>query len=132
MARVEGLRLGHDFIGTEHVLLGVMRSANGALARVLQNAHIDQEAVRKEIERLVFPQSAQAANAALPFTPRARKALEFARHEAKALKQPLISADHIVVGLLLEGRGVGARPLKNLGLQAEQIRSEIFRTCGPE
>jgi hypothetical protein len=124
-AREEARRLGHDFIGTEHVLLGVLESATGSLAAVLQNRGLDREALRREIERLVAPLPPRMVPAELPFTPRARKALELAGNEAKRLKHPMIGAEDLLLGLLREGGGVAAQALKNLGFRLQPLRVDI-------
>jgi Clp amino terminal domain, pathogenicity island component len=131
IASAEAARLGHDYIGTEHVLLGVLKLAPGAVASLLQKSNVHGEAVRMEIERLVSPQPPQGSAAALPLTPRARKALRFAGKEARTLNQPLINVEHILLGLRLEGGGVAALALKNLGIRIERIREEISRACAP-
>jgi len=127
IAREEASRLGHDFIGTEHVLLAVLRLAEGGVVNVLQNSKVDRESVRMEIERLVATQPGHTPTATLPLTPRARKALQFAASEAETLKNPLINADHILLGLLREGGGVAAQALKNLGIRLERIRAGISK-----
>jgi hypothetical protein len=122
IAREEALGLGHDFIGTEHVLLGLLNTAGGALAQALQHNRVDSQAVRAEVRRLISDQPAHPANAALPFTPRARKALQFAVREAKASKRAPIGAEHILLGLCLEGSGIAAIALRNLGVRLERLR----------
>jgi hypothetical protein len=111
-ARAEALRLGHDFIGTEHVLLALLKEEEGA--NLLRPWQASYESVRAEVEKIVFPQTPQniASNPAL--TPRARKALGIAKREARRSHQPLVSADHILSGLLLEGTGIAAIILNKL------------------
>jgi hypothetical protein len=121
-AREEAARLGHDFIGTEHVLLGLLKVAKGALATLLTGRNIAFESVRQDVERLVGPQKAELPSAQIPFTPRARKALQIAGKEALRLHQPLVTADHVLLGLILEGSGLGARILKKMGIRSEPIR----------
>ncbi|PWU09820.1 MAG: hypothetical protein C5B50_26550 [Verrucomicrobia bacterium] len=124
-AREEALRLGHDYIGTEHVLLGLLRFAGDAVAQVLDRSQTHRDAVRREIERLVSPLPALPASSLPPLTPRARKALRFARAEAAALKHPLISPEHVLLGLLIEGSGVAALALMKLGVRVKPMRAEI-------
>jgi ATP-dependent Clp protease ATP-binding subunit ClpC len=100
----------------------------GALAQVLERSQVQSDAVRREIERLVSPLPAHPATTLLPFTPRVRKALQFAGAEAAALEHPLISPEHVLLGLLIEGGGVAAVALKNLGVQLKPIRAEVFAT----
>jgi len=126
----EASRLGHDFIGTEHVLLGLLKLAKGAFEHLLQKLELDRETARLEIERSVSAVPAYAGRAAIPFTPRARKALQFAAREAKKLNQPCIGAEHIFLGLLLEGGGVAGQVLRRLGIRIEKSREEVLR-CTP-
>jgi len=124
VAREEALGFGHDFVGTEHVLLGLLQTAGGALVQSLQ---LNSEAVRSEVCRLVQAAPARSVNSELPLTPRARKALQFASREALSLKRSPIGPEHIFLGLLLEGSGIGAIALRNLGIQLEQLRAAIER-----
>jgi hypothetical protein len=131
LAREEALRLGHDYIGTEHVLLGLLRMPGDTLAKVLERSQVHGDAVRREIERLVSSLPAQPTTNLPhlpPFTPRARKALQFAGTEAAALKHPLISPEHVLLGLLIEGSGLAALALKNVGVQLKRMRAEISAT----
>ena len=122
----EASRLGHDFIGTEHVLLGILKLATGSFADVLRKMNVDCEEVRIEVERMVFPLATHTTTATILFTPRARKAIRLAAREAKALNHPRISAEHIFLGLLLEGGGIAARVLRNLGIYTEKTRQQIL------
>jgi hypothetical protein len=125
IAREEAARLGHDFVGTEHVLLGVLKLTRGALARILQTDHVRCESVQTEIERLIPRQPARISASALVLTPRARKALRFAGREAKSAKRSLINPEHIFLGLLIEGGGAAAQALKNLGVRVDRIRDAL-------
>jgi hypothetical protein len=125
IARAEAARLGHDFIGTEHVLLGLLKLPREPLSKVLRDSHMDGETVRREIERLAIAQFATATETARPLTPRARKALRLAGREAKSLNQPLINGEHILLGLLIEGSGLAAQVMRNLGIRIERIREAI-------
>jgi hypothetical protein len=122
----EASRLGHDFIGTEHVLLGVLKLAKGSFADVLRKLNVDREEVRLEVERWVCFVPPLTTTATIPFTPRAQKAIRLAAREAKTLKHPCIGPEHIFLGLLLEGSGIAARVLKNLGVHSETTRQEIL------
>lgn len=126
-ARAEANRLGHDFIGTEHVLLGLLELAKGSFAGSLRGMNLDRETVRAEIERLVAPAPAHAAAATLPFTPRARKAVKLAAREARALKHRRLGVEHIFLGLLLEGSGVAALVLRKLGVTLAQARQTLSK-----
>jgi hypothetical protein len=121
----EATSLGHDFIGTEHVLLGLLKFAEGPFAMVLSSCGVDGESVRREIERLVATYPKCGAGRVLPLTPRARKAIQLASRENKRANQKLVNPEHLFLGLLLEGSGVAALALKNLGVRAERIRQAI-------
>ena len=125
-ASEEASRLGHDFIGTEHVLLGVLKLAKGAFADTLAKIHVDHETARAEIEQLISPVPSHAGRTTIPLTPRALKALRFAAKEADALDHACISVEHIFLGLLLEGGGVAALVLKKLGVRIATTRSAIL------
>jgi hypothetical protein len=129
IAREEALRLGHDYIGTEHVLLGMLRMAGDSLAQVLERSQVNGDTVRREIERLVSRSSPHPTTLSAPFTPRARKALQFAGSEAAALKHTLIGPEHVLLGLLTEGSGVAALALKNLGIKLNRMRAQVSTTC---
>jgi hypothetical protein len=122
----EASRLGHCYIGTEHLLLGLLRVAQGSFANVLRKLNVNCEQVRGEIERLVCPVPAAATTPAIPLTPRARKAIRLAAREAKAMNRSLIGAEDLLVGLLREGGGVGAQALRNLGVHIQKARAEIL------
>jgi len=126
VASDEAQRLGQDFIGTEHVLLGLLRLAQGSFVNILQKLSLDPEAVRREIERLVAPVPMGFEPAARPLTPRAGKAVEIAAREARTLNHPRIAAEHLFLGLVLEGGGVAAVVLRKLGVRAERARYEIL------
>lgn len=130
-AAQEASRLGHHFIGTEHVLLGLLMLAKGTFADALARLHLDHEHARLEIERLVAPVPSRGARAAIPLTPRTLKAFHLASREAKALKHPLITAEHIFLGLLLESGGFAGQALRNLGFHPDQTRKELLRASFP-
>lgn len=128
LAREEAPRMHHDFIGTEHVLLGLTESPAGVVPKIMQRLGVDSAKVRLEIEKWVgLGQPAARIPAEIPYTPRAKRALSLAAKEAKALNQSQIGAEHIFLGLLLEGHGVAALVLKSLGVDPERIRAEIRR-----
>jgi hypothetical protein len=128
----EALRLGHDFIGTEHVLLGVLKLAKGAFANMLEKNHLDHETARLEIERIVAPVPGRKVGSTPPLTPRARKALQFAAKEADALDHSSISAEHIFLGLLVEKGGVAGQVLRRLGIRLKRARDEVSRELGTQ
>ena len=126
-ARDEASRWGHSYIGTEHLLLGILKPAKGKLANILHQINLEYDAVQTEMERLITAAPAAASTNPIPLTPRAKKALRVAAREAKAMKNPGLAAEHILLGLLLEGSGLGARVLRNLGVKEQTIRDAIGR-----
>ena len=127
LAPAEARRFHHDFIGTEHVLLGLIQSGSEIVSKVMQRLGLENEAIRGEIEQFVGRGAAQEAAVNIPFTPRARMALQLAAGEARALNLTCIRAEHIFLGLMLEGGGVAAQVLKRRGIHAAQAREEILR-----
>jgi Clp amino terminal domain, pathogenicity island component len=128
-AREEAPRLHHDFIGTEHILLGLTKSDTGIMPKLMQRLEVDSGKVSAEIQKWVgLGQPAERIPAEIPFTPRAKRALSLAAKEAGTLNQTQIGAEHIFLGLLLEGHGVAALVLKSLGVDADKTRAEIRRT----
>ena len=127
IASDESRHLNHTFVGTEHLLLGLFKSPPDIFLRVMRRLGIEENAVRAEIVRLVTIGSVPVTQAELPFTPRAAQALQLAAGEARAFQQPAVGSEHIFLGLLVEGSGVAAVALKNLGVQVEQTRNEILR-----
>jgi len=130
LARTEAPRLHHNFVGTEHVLLGLLALENGVVPNILKRMGVDREGLRKQVEDWVsiFPPKKMPAR--LPYTPRVKKSLRLAVREAKAFHHVCVGAEHIFLGLLLEGDGVAGRVLKNIGLNAETTREEILRELG--
>jgi hypothetical protein len=130
LARQEAPRLHHSFVGTEHVLLGLLALEDGVVPNVLKRMGVDREALKKQIEDWVSIFPSEKILTRLPYTPRARKSLRLAAREAKASRHASVGAEHILLGLLLEGDGVAARVLRNLGLSSETTREEIMRELG--
>jgi hypothetical protein len=130
LARTEAPRLHHDFVGTEHVLLGLLALENGAVANVLKSMGVDCGGLRRQIENLTSHFPLQKTPAQLPYTPRVQKALRIAAQEAKAGKHACVSAEHIFLGLLLEGDGLAARILKNFGVNIQTARQQILIEMG--
>ena len=127
LAQAQAPRLHHDFVGTEHVLLGLLTLENSVVLDVLRRFGLDREIVRMEIEKTVGIGSPHSLPAAIPYTPRARRAFRLAVKEAASLKHPSVGAEHILLGLLTEGSGVAAVVLKNLGVETESMRQEILK-----
>ncbi|MCD6228800.1 MAG: ATP-dependent Clp protease ATP-binding subunit [Candidatus Omnitrophica bacterium] len=130
LAKEEARRFNHDYIGTEHILLGLIREGEGVACAVLQNLGIDLDRLRREVEKLVAPGSAQAVIGDIPFTPRAKKALEIAAEEARNLGHNYIGTEHILLGLIREGEGVASQILYGLGIDLERVRAEISSLLG--
>jgi len=131
----EAQRLGHDFLGTEHILLGLVKEGTGVAANVLKSLGVDLKRVRAEVERMVQsdPSAAQTAHkpAAEPrYTPRAKRVLELSLDEARSLGQSYIGTEHLLLGLLREGQGVAAQALQALGLKLEGVREEVHSFLG--
>ena len=131
LARKEDDRFNHNFVGTEHLLLGLIKLGQGVAVNVLQKMGLDLETVRLEVEKQVVtcPDQKQVGN--IPYTPRVKKVLNLASKEAKALQHTYVGTEHILLGLLREGEGVAARVLKNLDVDIEQTRNEILKELDP-
>ena len=127
-ARSEAPRLNHDFIGTEHVLLGLLKSQSGIVPNVMRGLGVEFDSIRAEIEKVIGPGvPAQRIAANIPYTPRATRALALAAKEAKGLNQAQVSPEHIFLGLIKEGSGVAAIVLQNLGVDISRARGEIVK-----
>ena len=130
LAQDEARALGHNYIGTEHILLGVLREEEGVAARVLESLAITVEEVRAQVKRLVGQGDEEIATGQIPFTPRAKKVLELALREALSLKHSYIGPEHILLGVVRENDGVAARILLDLGADAEKIREQTIGMLG--
>ena len=127
IGRKEALGFHHDFIGTEHLLLGLLESKTGVVPGVLHRMGVDHTIVRGEIERIVGNGPEQPGGHSLSYTPRVKKALQLAGTEAKAMNQTQVGGEHLFLGLLLEGSGVAALVLRTLGVNIQTARGEIRR-----
>ena len=130
LAREEAKRLDHDYLGTEHLLLGLIREGEGVAALALQNLGIDLEQVRQEVEKAVGKGGGSLFLGQIPFTPRAKKVLELAVTEARNLGHNYIGTEHLLLGLIREGEGVAAQILTNLGADLEKVREEVVDLLG--
>ncbi len=132
LARKEADRFNHGYVGTEHLLLGLIALGQGVAVNVLQKLGVNLEAVRLEVENAVGvgPETKTAGNP--PFTPRAKKVLVLAGNEARSLNHAYVGTEHILLGLLREGEGVAARVMKNLGVDMDKARREILKELDPE
>src|SRR5688572_5148305 len=131
LARKEADRFNHNFVGTEHLLLGLIKLGQGVAVNVLQKMGLDLETVRMEVEKQVGTGPDQKMIGNIPYTPRAKKVLAIAAKEAEALNHTYVGTEHILLGLLREGDGVAARVLKNLDVDIEQTRQEILKELDP-
>src|SRR5213593_1933203 len=131
LARKEADRFNHNYVGTEHLLLGLIKLGQGVAVNVLQKMGLDLETVRMEVEKQVGsgPETKIVGN--VPYTPRVKKVLALAGKEAKALNHSYVGTEHILLGLLREGEGVAARVLKNLEIDIERTRNEILKELDP-
>ncbi len=130
LAKEEARRFNHDYIGTEHLLLGLIREGEGVAAAVLQKMGLSLESIRLEVEKLVQPGPSTQIQGDVPFTPRSKKALELAAEEARSLGHNYIGTEHLLLGLIREGEGVASQVLLNLGLDLNRVRSEIMELLG--
>src|SRR5688572_32814621 len=133
LAREEAFRLRHEYVGTEHILLGLIREGQGVAAAALQNLEINPDDVVKEIERVVRKGiSAQFTGPDLPYTTRAKKVLECAMNEASELRHSYVGTEHLLLGLIREERGIAAQVLTKFGATLDAVRSETLRLLGTE
>ena len=129
-AKEEARRFNHDYIGTEHLLLGLIREGEGVAAAVLQKLGLDLETIRLEVEKLVQAGPPTQVMGDIPFTPRSKKALELSAEEARALGHNYIGTEHLLLGLVKEGEGMAYRVLLNLGLDLGKLRNEVMELLG--
>jgi ATP-dependent Clp protease ATP-binding subunit ClpC len=133
MAREEAARLHHEYVGTEHILLGLIREGEGVAAAVLQNLNVDLEEIQRKIEETVKKGKAAAATGPdLPYTSRAKKVLELAMTEARELNHSYVGTEHLLLGLLREEKGIAAQVLTDAGVNLEQSRAETLRLLGSD
>jgi len=133
MAREEAARLHHEYVGTEHILLGLIREGEGVAAAVLQNLSVDLDDVQQKIEETVKKgKAAQATGPDLPYTSRAKKVLELAMSEARELNHSYVGTEHLLLGLLREEKGIAAQVLTDVGVNLDAARAETLRLLGTE
>src|SRR3984957_209065 len=133
MAREEAARLHHEYVGTEHILLGLIREGEGVAAAVLQNMSVDLDEIQQKIEDTVKKgKAAQTTGPDLPYTSRAKKVLELAMSEARALNHSYVGTEHLLLGLVREEKGIAARGLTDAGVSLEAARAETLRLLGTE
>jgi len=130
LANQEAQRFNHEYIGTEHVLLGLIKEGSGVAANVLKNLDVDLRKIRLEVEKLVQSGPEMVTMGKLPQTPRAKKVIEYSMEEARNLNHNYVGTEHILLGLLREQEGVAAQVLMNLGLKLEDVREEVLNLLG--
>src|SRR6201995_478406 len=130
LANQEAQRFNHEYIGTEHILLGLVKEGSGVGATVLKNLDVDLRKVRLEVEKLVKSGPDMVTMGKLPQTPRAKKVIEYAIEEARNLNHNYVGTEHLLLGLLREHDGVAAQVLMNLGLKLEEVREEVLNLLG--
>ncbi len=130
LAKEEAKRFNHDYIGTEHILLGLIREGEGVAAAVLQNLGLSSDQIRLEVEKLVQLGPSTIVSGDIPFTPKAKKVIELAMDEARNLGHNYIGTEHLLLGLIREGEGIAAQVLVNLGLDLGKVRQEVMELLG--
>ena len=126
LAQEEARMLSHNYIGTEHILLGLIHEGEGVAAKALESLGISLEAVRSQVEEIIG-QGQQAPSGHIPFTPRAKKVLELSLREALQLGHNYIGTEHILLGLIREGEGVAAQVLVKLGADLNKVRQQVIQ-----
>jgi ATP-dependent Clp protease ATP-binding subunit ClpA len=129
LAQEEARMLNHNYIGTEHILLGLIHEGEGVAAKALESLGISLEAVRQQVEEIIG-QGQQAPSGHIPFTPRAKKVLELSLREALQLGHNYIGTEHILLGLIREGEGVAAQVLVTLGADLNRVREQVLQLLG--
>ncbi len=129
-ARQEAQKFNHEYIGTEHILLGLVQEGSGVAANVLKNMTIDLEKVRHEVEKIVKTGPSMVTMGQLPFTPRAKKVLELSMEEASTLSHNYIGTEHLLLGLIKENEGIAAQVLMNHGVKQDEVREEVLEFLG--
>jgi ATP-dependent Clp protease ATP-binding subunit ClpC len=131
-ARQEAQKFNHEYIGTEHVLLGLVQEGSGVAANVLKHMSVDLEKIRHEVEKIVKTGPTTVTMGQLPFTPRAKKVLELSMEEASQLGHNYIGTEHLLLGLIRESEGIAAQVLMNLGIKLDEVREEVLEFLGAD
>jgi ATP-dependent Clp protease ATP-binding subunit ClpC len=131
LANKAAQRFRHEYIGTEHILLGLVEEGGGVAANVLKNLDIDSRKIRLEVEKTAWSGPAVSTGSQPPQLPRAKKVAEYAIEEARKLKHNYVGTEHLLLGLLREREGVAAQILMSLGLKLEDVRVEVQNLLGP-
>ena len=130
LANQEAIRFNHEYIGTEHILLGLVEDGSGVAANALKNLDIDLRKIRLEVEKIVQSGPHRVTMGKLPQTPRAKKVIEYAIEEARTLDHNYVGTEHLLLGLLREGEGVASQVFLNLGLTLGAVRGEVLQLLG--
>jgi len=130
LANQEARHFRHEYIGTEHILLGLIKEGSGVAANVMKNLDLNLARVRSEVEKIVFPGPDPVETGKMPQTPRAKKVIEYAIEESRRLKHNYVGTEHVLLGLLREEEGVASQVLMNLGLPLGDVRAEVMRLLG--
>ena len=130
LAKEEAKRFNHDYIGTEHIVLGLIKEGESVAAAVLQNLGLSLDTIRLEVEKLVQFGPSTVVSGDIPFTPKAKKVIELAMDEARRLGHNYIGTEHLLLGLIKEGEGVASHVLMNVGLDLNKVRSEVIKLLG--
>jgi ATP-dependent Clp protease ATP-binding subunit ClpA len=127
LSRQEAQRLGSEFIGTEHILLGILQEGDSLAARVLRSFQVDYKSVRLQIEKIVTPsEPPKFTLGQIPFSPHSKRAIELAAEAAVELRHDVIGAEHLLIGLVEETEGIAAKALANLGLRLDDVRGKVL------
>ncbi len=130
LANQEAQRFNHEYIGTEHILLGLVREGSGVAAHILKNVDVDLRKIRLEVEKIVQGGPDMVTMGRLPQTPRAKKVFEYAIEEARNLNHNYVGTEHVLLGLIREQESVAAQVLMNLGLRLDDLRDEVLHLFG--
>src|SRR5699024_3041820 len=128
LSQEEAIRLGHNNIGTEHILLGLIREGDGIAAKALRELGLEVKKIQTEVEKLIG--KGEQPMQSIHYTPRAKKVVELSQDEARKLGHPYVGTEHILLGLIREGEGVAARVLNNLGGSLNKARQQVRQVLG--
>jgi hypothetical protein len=130
LANQEAQRFNHEYIGTEHILLGIIKEGSGVAAHVLKSLNIDPGTIRQEVEQIAQPAPERVTTGKLPQTSGAKKVIEYSIEEARNLNHNYVGSEHLLLGLLREQEGLAAQVLVNLGLTLQDVRTEVVQVLG--
>jgi ATP-dependent Clp protease ATP-binding subunit ClpA len=130
LANDQAIRLNHEYVGTEHILLGLVQEGSGVAANVLKDLGIDEHKILREVEKIIVPGPHAVTMTRVPQTPRAKRVVEYAVAEAQARGHEHVGTEDLLLGLLTEHEGVGAQVLFNLGLNLATVRAAVYHALG--